>query len=99
LPTAAAPARVIPERESLELLRAAGVPVVASIPVEGRAVRDLLDGVTRAANEVGWPVAVKLDAPGLAHKTDVGGVELGVAGPKGLAAALRRIVVAGRDHD
>ena len=50
-------------------------------------------------NALGWPVAVKLDAPGLAHKTDVGGVELGIAGRKALAAALRRLVAAGREHD
>jgi hypothetical protein len=42
---------------------------------------------------------VKLDAPGLAHKTDIGAVELGVAGPTQLGAALRRVLAAGRDHD
>ena len=33
---ASRPARVIPERESLELLRAAGLPIVASVAIEGR---------------------------------------------------------------
>jgi acetate---CoA ligase (ADP-forming) len=93
------PARVIPERESLEILRAAGLPIVASIAVEGRTVAEILPGATAAADEIGWPVAVKLDAPGLAHKSDIGAVELGVAGPKQLASALRRVLAAGRDHD
>ncbi|HUG29020.1 MAG TPA: acetate--CoA ligase family protein [Candidatus Limnocylindria bacterium] len=93
------PARVIPERESLEMLRAAGLPIVESIAVEGRSVAAMLPEATAAAERTGWPVAVKLDAPGLSHKTEVGGVELGVAGPKQLGPALRRILAAGRDHD
>jgi acetate---CoA ligase (ADP-forming) len=32
-----------------------------------------------AARSMGFPVAVKLDVPGLVHKSDVGGVRLGVA--------------------
>jgi acyl-CoA synthetase (NDP forming) len=93
------PARVIPERESLELLRAAGLPVVDSIAVEGRDPRAMLGAATDAAERLGWPVAVKLDAPGLAHKSDIGGVALGVEGRKQLEAALRRVMAAGRDHD
>jgi acyl-CoA synthetase (NDP forming) len=40
-----------------------------------------------AAARIGYPVALKTAAPGLAHKTDVGGVVLGLMGPGGLAAA------------
>jgi acetate---CoA ligase (ADP-forming) len=36
---------------------------------------------------VGWPVAVKSAAPGLAHKSDVGGVRLGIGDEEGLRAA------------
>jgi acetate---CoA ligase (ADP-forming) len=90
---------VIPERESLELLRAAGVPVVASIPVEGQDPRAMLEPAARAADELGWPVAVKLDAPGLAHKSDEGGVVLGVGSRKELERALRQVLAAGRGHD
>ena len=93
------PLRVIPERESLELLRAAGVPIVATLAVEGSSAAGLLAGATEAANTLGWPVAVKVDAPGLSHKTDVGAVELAIAGPRELAGALRRLWAAGRDHD
>jgi acetyltransferase len=88
--------RVISERESLRLLAAAGIPTVVCVMVEGRAVARLLPGVRSAAESIGWPVALKLDAPGLAHKSDVGAVELGIAGPEQLAAALRRVLAAGR---
>ena len=37
-----------------------------------------------AADAVGWPVAVKIDHPSVAHKTDLGGVRLGVDRPPDL---------------
>jgi hypothetical protein len=58
-----------------------GVPVVAA---EAAAT---LEEALAAAGRVGWPVALKTAAPGVAHKSDVGGVVLGVDGPDGLAAA------------
>jgi acyl-CoA synthetase (NDP forming) len=97
--TTKAPPVVIPERESLELLRAEGIAVIESTAVEGRDARDLLGPATDAAERLGWPVAVKLDAPGLAHKSDVGGVVLGTDGRKSLAAALRTVIAAGRGND
>ncbi|HYK95882.1 MAG TPA: acetate--CoA ligase family protein [Candidatus Dormibacteraeota bacterium] len=95
----AQPLVVIPERESLELLRGAGLPIVASIAVEGTDARAMLESVAQAADALGWPVAIKLDAPGLAHKSDVGGVVLGVESRKALPGALRRVLASGRDHD
>jgi hypothetical protein len=59
----------------------------------------MLPKAVAAAEQLGWPVAVKLDAPGLAHKSDIGAVELNVAGPTQLAAALRHVLAAGREHE
>jgi acetate---CoA ligase (ADP-forming) len=42
-----------------------------------------------AAAELGYPVVLKTAEPGIAHKSDVGGVVLGLAGPAALAAAYR----------
>jgi acyl-CoA synthetase (NDP forming) len=95
---APAPPRVIPERESIELLRTAGLPMVESIAIEGIDAAAMLEPATAAAERLGWPVAIKLDSPGLAHKSDVGGVEPGITGRKALAGALRRIMAAGREH-
>ncbi|MUU69849.1 acetate--CoA ligase family protein [Pseudarthrobacter sp. GA104] len=53
-------------------LAKSGVPVPAS-----RAVRDV-DGVVRAAEEIGFPVAIKIDDAEILHKADAGGVFIGV---------------------
>jgi acetyltransferase len=64
----------LPELESLALLGRAGVPVVSARPVADA------DAAVAAAAAIGGPVAVKLDALGLAHKSDVGGVRVGLSG-------------------
>ncbi|MEP7033201.1 MAG: acetate--CoA ligase family protein [Actinomycetota bacterium] len=69
------------ELEGLELLAAYGVPVVAS-----RRAGTIEEAVA-AAEELGWPVALKTAMPNIAHKTEVGGVMLGLDGPFALAEA------------
>ena len=75
------PDRPLDEPEGLAMLGDWGVPVVAA---EAAAT---LEEALAAAGRVGWPVALKTAAPGVAHKSDVGGVVLGVDGPDRLATA------------
>jgi acyl-CoA synthetase (NDP forming) len=79
LPGAAAPR----ERESLELLDAFGVPVVAC-----REAANEADALAAAA-EVGYPVALKTAEPGIAHKTELAGVHLALSDAAALADAYR----------
>jgi len=60
------------ELEGLELLADYGVPVVASVRA------DTLEDAIEAAEGIGFPVAVKTASPGVQHKSDVGGVRLGI---------------------
>ena len=60
------------ELEGLALLADYGVPVVESVRAE------TLEDAIAAAERLGFPVAVKTAAPGVQHKSDVGGVRLGV---------------------
>ncbi len=60
------------ELEGLALLADYGVPVVESVRAE------TLEDAIAAAERFGFPVAVKTAAPGVQHKSDVGGVRLGV---------------------
>ena len=60
------------ELEGLALLADYGVPVVESVRA------DTLEDAIAAAERLGFPVAVKTASPGVQHKSDVGGVRLGV---------------------
>ena len=71
------------EADSKDLLRRYGVPV----PSE--AVAPDAAAAVAAAERIGYPVAVKLCGPGIAHKTERGLVRLGVAD----AAAVERAAI------
>jgi acetyl coenzyme A synthetase (ADP forming)-like protein len=60
------------EKEAHELLRCYGFPLLKS-----RLVRDASE-IRSAIAEVGLPVALKLDSPDILHKSDAGGVRLGI---------------------
>jgi acyl-CoA synthetase (NDP forming) len=67
--------------ELLGLLRDYGIPAAHA------ASASTLKEALAAAREIGYPVALKTGEPGIAHKTDVGGVRLGIPGPEALADA------------
>ncbi len=71
----------VSELEGLALLTDYGVPTT-----EARGATSI-DGAIAAAEELGWPVAMKTAAPGVQHKSDVGGVVLGLKDAAGLRAA------------
>ncbi|ABW01920.1 acetate--CoA ligase family protein [Caldivirga maquilingensis] len=60
------------DHEAYELLEAYG------IPTPGYRVVSNYEEAIKAANEVGYPVAIKVISPDIMHKTDVGGVILNV---------------------
>jgi len=70
-----------PAADLFALLRDYGVPAVAAR--SAAALAETLE----AATELGYPVALKTDAPGIDHKSDAGGVRLGLANPAELTAA------------
>jgi acyl-CoA synthetase (NDP forming) len=69
------------ESEGLHLLADFGLPAAAHRLVASR------EAALTAARELGLPVALKTAAPGIAHKSDVGGVRLGLASEAAVAAA------------
>jgi len=73
--------RPLDEAEGLAMLADWGIPVVAVEVASSR------DEAVAAAARVGWPVALKTAARGIAHKSEVDGVRLGLDGPDPLAAA------------
>jgi acetyltransferase len=86
----AAGRQMLSEPEAKALLAACGVPVVATQVVAATA-----DAAVAAAQQVGYPVVLKLLSPQISHKSDVGGVVLDIADDAGLrsacAAMLQRV--------
>jgi acyl-CoA synthetase (NDP forming) len=64
----------------LGLLAEYGIGVPRTVPVAGAAA------ALAAAEDIGYPVVLKTDEPAILHKSDVGGVRLGISGPDELAA-------------
>jgi acetyltransferase len=56
------------------------------VPFCREAIASTPEAAVAAAGRIGYPVVIKADAPGLIHRTEVGGVRLGVPD----AAAVRR---------
>jgi acyl-CoA synthetase (NDP forming) len=76
------------ERQVGDLLAANGVPVIPQ-----RLVTSASEAAS-AAGQTGFPVALKVSSPGLAHKTEMGGVVLGVGSAEAAARAYEQIVTA-----
>ena len=74
------------EYESKKLLAAAGLPVTRE-----RLVNDASE-VAQAAMEIGFPVALKIQSPDVPHKSDAGGVVLGVSSNEAAREAYDRII-------
>jgi len=79
------------EPEALNVLEAYGIPVVERI-----VARNAEEAVA-AATSLGGPVVMKVVSPDLAHKSEAGGVRVGLDGPEavreawsGILAAVRR---------
>jgi acyl-CoA synthetase (NDP forming) len=73
------------EADALSLLADWGIPVARTLRASSE------EEALLAAGALGWPVAVKTAAPGVDHKTEHGGVVLGVSGDQALRRAYREI--------
>jgi acetyltransferase len=65
--------RILTQAESKAILSTFHIPILQSIPASSAQEAMLV------AQEIGYPVAMKIDSPDITHKTDVGGVRLGLA--------------------
>jgi acetyltransferase len=76
---------ILTEFESKELLKAYGIPTV-----ETRIATSEQEAV-KAADEIGYPVVLKLHSETITHKTDVGGVQLNLVDAQAVKAAYTGI--------
>ena len=92
LATAPHPARVSgawSEARARELLAAAGVPVVPG------GLATSADEAVRIAHRVGLPVALKICSAQITHKSDIGGVVLGLGSADDVRAGYEKVRAAG----
>lgn len=82
---------LLTECESKQILAAYGIPIV-----ETRVASSDSEAVA-CAEEIGYPVVLKLLSETITHKTDVGGVQLHLAGPEEVRRAFHAIEMAVRD--
>jgi len=78
---AASGRQALTEYDSKRVLSLFGVPVTKEALCRG------VEEATRAAAEIGYPVALKVVSQQITHKTEAGGVRLGIASPEALAAS------------
>lgn len=78
------------ELESLRLLAAYGIPTAAAELATDKAA------AAAAAARIGFPVVLKIVAPAIVHKTEVGGVEVGLDSAAEAEAAYERIIAGAR---
>jgi acetyltransferase len=76
---------LLTEEESKRVLAAYGIPTVTTVVAASE------DDAAKAANEIGYPVVLKLHSHTITHKTDVGGVQLNLPAEKAVRDAYLRI--------
>ncbi len=80
--TLALPPGALSEAQAKQLLAGHGIAMAPE-----QACADA-DAAVRAARELGWPVVLKILSPDIAHKTEIGGVLLGVSDEAGVRAGF-----------
>jgi len=78
--------RVLSEMESKAILRAFRVPVAQTMVARSSTEALLL------AEQIGFPIALKVDSPDLPHKTDAGGVRLNITNAPAVRNAYHDIL-------
>ncbi len=77
--------QLLSERDGMDLLSDFGVPAVACREATSR------EEACAAAESLGYPVALKTAEPGIAHKTDLDGVRLGLSDGNAVAEAYENM--------
>ncbi len=84
---------VLSEVEAKALLASAGIPVIEA------KLATTADEAASIADDIGFPVALKIVSEQITHKSDVGGVVLNVEDTDAVRAAFGEIIKAGKKAD
>ncbi|MEM4391819.1 MAG: acetate--CoA ligase family protein, partial [Candidatus Nitrosotenuis sp.] len=81
------------EEEGQEVLRAYGFPLPQSI------LAKTADEAVKAAKKIGFPVVMKIASPQIIHKSDAGGVKVGVANEQQVRDSFDVIIKNAKKYD
>ncbi len=84
---------LLTEIEAKDVIRAYGIPVNRTESAASE------DEAVRLARDMGYPLAMKLLAQTITHKTDAGGVRLNLGSEEQIRSAYAAIMKAARDYD
>ena len=85
-------AQAFSEYDSKALLRAAGIDVPQDMLVTERGA------VEAAAASIGFPLVMKIQSEDIPHKSEVGGVKVGIANVQDALAAYDALIASARQH-
>lgn len=89
---APAPATLTSEVEAKRILAAAGIPVVREVLAANA------DAAALAATEIGGPVVLKIASPDIQHKTEIGGVLVGLEGADAARDGFDTLMARASEH-
>ena len=81
---------VLSEQDSKALLDAYGIPTTRPLPA------DSAEAAVEIAKRIGYPVVLKILSPQITHKTEVGGVALGLTSAAQVREAFLRMIESAR---
>jgi acetyltransferase len=84
--------QLLSETESKAVLAAFRIPIARTVLAHSANEAMLM------AQEIGFPVAMKIDSPDITHKSDVGGVRLNVVGAEAVVAVYQEMLAAVRER-
>src|SRR5439155_15215697 len=91
-PNAQQQGRLLSEIESKQMLAQAGIPVTRA-----RLARTAGEAA-RISEGLGYPVVLKIVSPDIAHKSDAGGVKVGMDSAAEVHAAFAEIMIAVKER-
>ncbi len=81
------------ERHAKQLLQLYGIPVT------NEALATNTSEAVSIANDIGYPVVLKIESPDITHKTDAGGVLLNIADDEAVRDGFNQIIDSARSYD
>jgi len=78
--------KALAENEARKIAQACGIPVPRTV------LASTADAAVEAARKIGFPVVLKISSEDILHKSDAGGVKVGVVGEEAVRGAFRQVM-------